>query len=121
MKKLSALLSIIAIFSLTACQQQPAADDSLQGSDLNTYIEQGLTDEYRVSDIPNSYIQIHTFRGVVNPCTEDADGPCGQNLGVYAEEDVQEGNQEFYFGTTAGGPMGYYGPFNDDLRRLIFE
>lgn len=54
-------------------------------------------------------------------CPENADGPCGGDLLILSQESLHSGNQEFYFGHAGGAGYTYYGPFLDDLERLVEE
>lgn len=54
-------------------------------------------------------------------CPENADGPCGGDLLILSQESLHSGNQEFYFAQAGGAGYTYYGPFSDDLERLVEE
>ncbi|PIR55108.1 hypothetical protein COU74_02915 [Candidatus Peregrinibacteria bacterium CG10_big_fil_rev_8_21_14_0_10_36_19] len=54
-------------------------------------------------------------------CPENADGPCGGDLLILSQESLHSGNQEFYFAQAGGAGYTYYGPFSDDLKRLVEE
>ena len=54
-------------------------------------------------------------------CPENADGPCGGDLLILSQEPLHSGDQEFYFAQAGGAGYTYYGPFSDDLERLVEE
>ena len=54
-------------------------------------------------------------------CPENADGPCGGDLLVLSKESARSDNQEFYLAQAGGTGYSYYGPFTDDLQRIINE
>jgi hypothetical protein len=54
-------------------------------------------------------------------CPEDADGPCGGSLEVVSASVLGMGNQEFYLAEEGGAGYSYYGPFMDDLQRIVSE
>ncbi len=54
-------------------------------------------------------------------CPEDADGPCGFDLLIISKESLHSGRQEFYLAQAGGAGYTYYGPFSDDLKRLVEE
>ena len=54
-------------------------------------------------------------------CPPNPDGPCGSDLVIFSKEDLHPGNQEFYLASAGGAGYTYFGPFNDDLTRLMHE
>lgn len=54
-------------------------------------------------------------------CPPNPDGPCGGNLLIIAKESLRPGTQEFYFAIAGGAGYSYYGPFTDNLERLVDE
>lgn len=54
-------------------------------------------------------------------CPKDADGPCGGDLLIVSKSAVQSGSQEFYLAQEGGAGYDYFGPFNDNLTRLVNE
>lgn len=54
-------------------------------------------------------------------CPVNADGPCGFDLLILSLEPLNEGQQEFYLAQAGGVRYSYYGPFFDDLTRLVNE
>jgi hypothetical protein len=54
-------------------------------------------------------------------CPEDADGPCGGFLEIVSASILGSGNQEFYLAEEGGAGYSYYGPFTDDLQRIVSE
>ena len=52
---------------------------------------------------------------------ENPDGPCGYDLLIFSKEAPHAGTQEFYLGSVGGAGYGYWGPFTDDLTRLVEE
>jgi len=54
-------------------------------------------------------------------CPEDADGPCGFDLLILSKESLHSGQQEFYLAQAGGAGYSYYGPFTDDLERIVDE
>jgi hypothetical protein len=54
-------------------------------------------------------------------CPEDADGPCGFDLLILSKESLRSGEQEFYLAQAGGAGYSYYGPFTDDLERIVDE
>ena len=54
-------------------------------------------------------------------CPENADGPCGGDLLILSQESLHSGDQKFYFAQEGGAGYTYYGPFSDDLKRLVEE
>jgi len=54
-------------------------------------------------------------------CPENADGPCGFDLLILSKESVSSGVQEFYLAQEGGAGYSYYGPFSDDLKRIVDE
>ncbi|MBD3311433.1 MAG: hypothetical protein GF349_02980 [Candidatus Magasanikbacteria bacterium] len=54
-------------------------------------------------------------------CPENPDGPCGGNLLILSQKSLHSGIQEFYFAQAGGAGYTYYGPFFDDLERLVEE
>lgn len=54
-------------------------------------------------------------------CPKNADGPCGFDLLILSKESVNSGIQEFYLAQAGGAGYSYYGPFSDDLKRIVDE
>ncbi len=54
-------------------------------------------------------------------CPENPDGPCGFDLIIVSKETLHSGIQEFYFAYMGGVGYNYFGPFTDDLERLVDE
>jgi len=54
-------------------------------------------------------------------CPENADGPCGFDLLILSKDTLHSGNQEFYLAQAGGAGYSYYGPFSDDLQRIVNE
>ena len=54
-------------------------------------------------------------------CPENADGPCGGFLEIVSSSTLGSGNQEFYLAQEGGAGYSYYGPFTDDLNRIVNE
>jgi hypothetical protein len=51
----------------------------------------------------------------------EPDGICGGTLLILSKEPVKSGNQEFYLSIPGGAGYDYYGPYVDDLQRLVNE
>lgn len=61
---------------------------------------------------------------IPEPCPEDADGPCGFDLYIVTDENWETAGskiQTFYFEEQSATIPLYYGPFEDDLSRIIKE
>lgn len=54
-------------------------------------------------------------------CPDSAATPCGGDVSVLSKNPVNSGNQEFYLVFTMGTGYTYYGPFTDDLQRIVTE
>jgi len=54
-------------------------------------------------------------------CPENADGPCGFDLIILSKDSLHSGSQEFYLSEEGGAGYTYYGPFTDNLERIIEE
>lgn len=54
-------------------------------------------------------------------CPDSAGTPCEGNLLILAKDSPHAGTQEFYLGFTMGTGYLYYGPFTDDLQRIVSE
>lgn len=54
-------------------------------------------------------------------CPENADGPCGGDLFILSKDALHSGSQEFYLAQAGGAGYSYYGPFSDDLQRIVNE
>ncbi len=54
-------------------------------------------------------------------CPDSLGTPCAGNLLVLSKDSIQSGNQEFYLAFTMGTGYKYYGPFTDDLQKIVDE
>lgn len=54
-------------------------------------------------------------------CPDSAGTPCGGNLLILSKDPIHSGNQEFYLAFTMGTGYTYFGPFTDDLQRIVDE
>jgi len=54
-------------------------------------------------------------------CPANPDGPCGGYLLILSKESLHSGTQEFYLSRAGGAGYSYFGPFTDDLERLVEE
>jgi len=54
-------------------------------------------------------------------CPDSLGTPCGGNLLILSKDSLHSGNQEFYLAFTMGTGYLYYGPFTDDLQRIVDE
>lgn len=54
-------------------------------------------------------------------CPDSAGTPCGGDLLILSKDPIRSGNQEFYLAFTMGFGYEYYGPFTDDLQRIVNE
>ncbi len=54
-------------------------------------------------------------------CPENPDGPCGGDLLILSKESLHSGDQEFYLEQAGGAGYTYFGPFTDDLERIVAE
>ena len=54
-------------------------------------------------------------------CSDSAGTPCEGNLLILSEDPIHSGEQEFYMAFTMGTGYVYYGPFLDDLQRILNE
>ncbi|MDO8509603.1 MAG: PLD nuclease N-terminal domain-containing protein [bacterium] len=52
-------------------------------------------------------------------CPDSAGTPCGFDLLIVSKDSVHPGNQEFYLARTMGFGYTYYGPFTDDLEKIV--
>lgn len=97
------------------------SDHPLYGASFETYVSDMML--YTTQE-PEDLVLVREVPGVVSPCLIVTEGPCGLDLGIWASADWESKGSEiqtFYFTTTAGGPLGYYGPFEDDLSRIYQE
>jgi hypothetical protein len=54
-------------------------------------------------------------------CPDSAGTPCSGGLLILSKDLLHSGNQEFYLAFTMGTGYVYYGPFTDDLQRIVNE
>lgn len=54
-------------------------------------------------------------------CPDSLGTPCGGNLLILSKDSIHSGNQEFYLAFTMGTGYKYYGPFTDDLQKIVDE
>lgn len=54
-------------------------------------------------------------------CPDSLGTPCAGNLFILSKNSLTSGTQEFYLGFTMGTGYSYYGPFTDDLKRIVDE
>lgn len=68
-------------------------------------------------------ILIDTIPDVITPCPKEPDGPCGFDLKIVATDEVNENGdpQTFYFVEQGEAGDQYFGPFKDNLSRIIKE
>lgn len=76
--------------------------------------------------LPEGFKELFVSKGVVAPCTGgDGDGPCGFDAHIYAGADTDLSAtavvtlRAFYIGVEGGAGWDYYGPFLDDVKRIV--
>jgi hypothetical protein len=72
---------------------------------------------------PENFKTIATFAGIISPCKEDETLQCGFDIYLLVKDDYEnkKEDQPFYLADKKDGEMIYYGPFNDNVERLIVQ
>lgn len=82
--------------------------------------EKMLKDSKGINKEPKA-LGFKEFATISVTCPDSAGTPCEGNLLILAKDSPHSGTQEFYLGFTMGTGYQYYGPFTDDLQRIISE
>ncbi|EKD33355.1 MAG: hypothetical protein ACD_76C00044G0022 [uncultured bacterium] len=80
-------------------------------------------DQFRNDGITKdpSELGLKELANIAVTCPDSAGTPCGGNLLILSKDSLHSGSQEFYLAFTMGTGYMYYGPFMDDLQRIVNE
>ena len=124
MKKNLSLVVLIFVLlgmSLSACKLSIEEPEDLQGKSFQTYFEN--REKFRIG-LPDLKNRILTVKNIIDPCPPEPEGPCGFDLYITADENWEEKGeelQEFYLEDQSATERIFYGPFEDNLMRIVEE
>jgi hypothetical protein len=93
----------------------------LTGSSFSVYLNRRT--EFGFLD-PVTYVEAGSVNNVTVPCANDASKICKVDFKILAEPDWKAKNNEsqyFFFQEQEEDSVKYFGPFQDDLKRLLEE
>ncbi len=126
-KSLSLALIVFTVAAIAGCgQSTPQEDNKTSEKSFTEYYETRF--EHETLGANNEFLMktpeelgFNELKSVKVTCPEEMDGPCGGDLLILSKEALKPGEQEFYFAQAGGAGYTYYGPFTDDLNRIIEE
>ncbi len=105
---------------------KPSINTSISQKSLIEYYKTRVN--YETLGTNNSFLMkapdelgLNEIASIKIACPENADGPCGGELLILSPELLHAGNQEFYLAQEGGAGYTYYGPFLDNLEKLVIE
>lgn len=102
---------------------QLAATERMDIMEKVSFVEYAMDRQaHEILNPPTStYSVIATVQ--IDDCEVDADGPCGGELSLYAPANwaATTADQIFYLAHPGGAGLDWFGPYKDDLQRIVAE
>lgn len=130
-------IAIISITNLSACSNNSTTTSQKQNN-IETPKEilppgTSFSEYYKTSslyfDYPSNKTPEELGYNILNKinvgCKSNENDPCGHYIFIISKTEIQSENQEFYLAQDSGHYYGegyaYYGPFYDNLERILNE